>query len=276
MSVKVMTAVFERYPVGGGEMILALALADHADDDGAKVFPSIEHLMINTRQSRRTVQYQLRRMEESGWLILVNSGHGGRGQSREYRISLEWIRGGDLPGQENGAEIAPISDGKNGADFAPINPPEKGAIHDIKGASDDTKGANGDMKGCNGLHPHITTIEPSSNRHKPSKADALVLPDWLDSDAWSMWDEFRKEKSGKAWTEAAKRLSLRTLGKLHAAGQDPTAAIEQSIERGWTGLFGVKESNSVQGPSAQSGGLNRQEALEARNREIARQAALES
>lgn len=26
MSVKVMTAVFERYPVGGGEMILALAL----------------------------------------------------------------------------------------------------------------------------------------------------------------------------------------------------------------------------------------------------------
>lgn len=176
MSVKVMTAVFERYPVGGGEMILAMALADHADDDGCKVFPSIEHLMIKTRQSRRTVQYQLRRMEESGWLILVNSGHGGRGQSREYRINLDWIKGGELPGQENGAEIAPISDEKNGADFAPINSPEKGAIQDIKGASDDTKGANDDMKGCNGLHPHITTIEPSSNRHKPSKAGAWFCP----------------------------------------------------------------------------------------------------
>src|SRR5690606_38380458 len=156
MSVKVMTAVFERYPVGGGEMILALALADHADDDGTKVFPSIEHLMVKTRQSRRTVQYQLRRMEESGWLILVKNGHGGRGQSREYRISLEWIKGGELPGQENGAEIAPISEEKNGADFAPIIPAEKGATHDIKGATEDAKGANDDMKGCNGLHPHIT------------------------------------------------------------------------------------------------------------------------
>ena len=36
MSVKVMTAVFERYPVGGGEMLLALALADHASDDGTR------------------------------------------------------------------------------------------------------------------------------------------------------------------------------------------------------------------------------------------------
>ena len=37
MSVKVMTAVFERYPNGGGEMLLALALADHASDDGFMV-----------------------------------------------------------------------------------------------------------------------------------------------------------------------------------------------------------------------------------------------
>lgn len=241
MSVEVMTAVFKRYPVGGGEMILALALADHADDDGTKVFPSIDHLMTKTRQSRRTVQYQLRRMEESGWLILVNSGNGGRGQSREYRINLDWIKGGELPGQENGAEIAPISDEKNGADFAPINPPEKGAIHDIKGASDDTKGANDDMKGCNGLHPHITTIEPSSNRHKPSKAHALVLPDWLDPDDWAKWDRFRKKKSGKGWTEDAVVLNLRTLTALKDAGQDPRKVIEQSIERGWTGLFELKK-----------------------------------
>lgn len=34
MSIKVMTAVFDRYPNGGGEMLLALALADHASDDG--------------------------------------------------------------------------------------------------------------------------------------------------------------------------------------------------------------------------------------------------
>lgn len=36
MSVKVMTAVFDRYPVGGGEMLIALALADHASDAGKR------------------------------------------------------------------------------------------------------------------------------------------------------------------------------------------------------------------------------------------------
>ena len=52
-----MSMVFDCYPNGGGEMILALALADHAHDDGTSVYPSIESLMEKTRQSRRTVQY---------------------------------------------------------------------------------------------------------------------------------------------------------------------------------------------------------------------------
>ena len=51
MSVKVMTAVFERYPVGGGEMLLALALADHASDDGTRVYPSVKALAEKTRQA---------------------------------------------------------------------------------------------------------------------------------------------------------------------------------------------------------------------------------
>lgn len=103
MSVKVMTAVFERYPNGGGEMLLALA--DHASDDGTRVFPSIKALAEKTRQSERSVQYQLRRMQESGWLILVNAGNGGRSMHSEYRISLEWIKG---------AEIAPFQKGATG------------------------------------------------------------------------------------------------------------------------------------------------------------------
>lgn len=152
MSVKVMSAVFERYPVGGGEMILALALADHAEDDGSRVFPSIESLMVKTRQARRTVQYQLRRMEETGWLILVNSGNGGRNQHREYRINFDWIKGGELPDPENkGANNAPLDQEDNSAESAPFN-------DDEKGASDDTKGAIQSMKGCNRVHPHITII----------------------------------------------------------------------------------------------------------------------
>lgn len=55
-----------------------------------------------------------------------------------------------------------------------------------------------------------------------------------------MWDGFRRKKSGKGWTPEAQQLSLRTLAKLHAQGHDATAVIEQSIERGYAGLFPLK------------------------------------
>ncbi len=109
--------------------------ADHASDDGTRVFPGIKALAEKTRQSERTIQYQLRRMEESGWLILVSAGNGGRSMTSEYRISLDWIKG---------AEIAPIQ----------------------KGASDDEKGATGDKKGCKSAQERVQPVAPANNRHR--------------------------------------------------------------------------------------------------------------
>lgn len=225
--------VFDRYPNGGGEMLLALSLADFAEDDGTRVFPSIKQLADKTRQSERTVQYQLRKMEDSGWLILVNSGNGGRNQRREYVISPEWIKG---------------------ADFAPLKRVQSATE---KGATDGIKGANDDKKGCNGLHPHIPVIEPSIPTKEPSPRAKLALPDWLDAEAWGMWDRFRKKKSGSGWTEDAKRLCLKTLAKLHADGQDPVQIIEQSIERGWAGLFPLK--TNMNAGAAQHGNFAKQD-----------------
>lgn len=142
MSIKVMTAVFERYPFGGGEMLLALALADHASDDGTRVYPGVKALADKTRQSERTVQYQLRRMQESGWLILVGQGHGGRSMHAEYRISLDWIKG---------AEIAPFQ----------------------KGATDDIKGAIHDTKGCNLTQERVQPIAPANNHHRTINEPSL-------------------------------------------------------------------------------------------------------
>lgn len=145
MSIKVMNAVFERYPSGGGEMLLALALADHASDDGTRVYPSIKALAEKTRQSERSVQYQLRRMQESGWLILVNAGNGGRSMHSEYRISPDWIKG---------AEIAPLK----------------------KGATDDVKGANDSAKGCNPEQKRVQPVAPANNRHRTiNESSGIVI-----------------------------------------------------------------------------------------------------
>ena len=149
MSIKIMTAVFDRYPNGGGEMLLALALADHSSDDGSRIYPSIKHLATKTRQSERSVQYQLRRMESEGWLILVNFGNGGRNQHRQYQISPDWLKG---------AEIAPRK----------------------KGATDDTKGATDDAKGCNPQQQRVQPIAPAYNHHgiitKPSEEEESFPP----------------------------------------------------------------------------------------------------
>jgi hypothetical protein len=96
MSVRMMTLVFDRFAGNGGEMMLALALADHADDEGEHVFPSVERLARKTRQSERTVQRLLRKMELDGWLVLVSNADGGRGKTRRYRISPAWIKGDKL------------------------------------------------------------------------------------------------------------------------------------------------------------------------------------
>ncbi len=76
------------------------------------------------------------------------------------------------------------------------------------------------------------------NQKRAGRASPPVLPDWLPPEAWADWHGFRNARKG--WTAKARELSLRTLADLKAQGHDPRKVIEQSIERGWTGLFPIK------------------------------------
>ncbi|MEX3961051.1 helix-turn-helix domain-containing protein [Paraburkholderia sp. EG286B] len=246
MSIKVMDKVWDRYPEGGGELNLALKLADYADDDGTHIFPSIETMAAKTRQSERAVQYQIKRMVKRGWLILVANEGGGRGRAREYRISPEWLKGADL---------APISVGPKGEESAPNG---KGANGDAKGAIGDVKGANESAKGCKAFAPDSsgTTTEPSENRQGARQAPrialhvelrALELPDWLPAEAWLDWCEHREAKERKSdipWTRPAAKVTLKKLAKIRDGGRDVVTAIEESVFRGWTGIWEAKDETT--------------------------------
>ncbi|WP_111994448.1 helix-turn-helix domain-containing protein [Burkholderia pseudomallei] len=225
--------VFKRYPVGGGEFTLALALADYANADGTQIFPSVQTMARKSRQSRRTVQYQIRRMEKSGWLIACGRSHGGRGKTQEYRINPDWIN----------APPAAISQSAN---------------NDTKDATGDNKGANGDVKGGKSFapKPSVTVID-SSKKHQPARKStqvamyaeirAMPLPDWLSASAWAIWCAHREAKaaSGNApWLITTAEVSIHRLDELRSQGQLPAACIKEAALRGWTGLFPVKGSTA--------------------------------
>jgi hypothetical protein len=185
LSAHVTGLVFARYPEGGGEMLLALALADHCHDDGTSIWPSVALLAKKTRQSERTVQYQLRKMEASGWLQLVREEQRGRPgferarrRGREYRISPEWMAGGDPVPPQPAVQSAEETEEK-GAKIAPFSDPEKGATDDRKGCNPEQKRVQPEAeKGATAVAP-----EPSVNHQRniregrASARDPTTAPD---------------------------------------------------------------------------------------------------
>ncbi|HEC61614.1 MAG TPA: hypothetical protein ENI27_05100 [bacterium] len=58
---------------------------------------------------------------------------------------------------------------------------------------------------------------------------------------WRDWVDFRKEKK-RPLTKTSGPYNIKELLKLQKQGNDPTGVIEQSIARGYTGLFPVKDT----------------------------------
>jgi hypothetical protein len=91
MSIRAMTAVWDRAPVSGSELLLLLALADAANDD-LECWPGIRYLAHKVRVSERHIQRMLSSLEQQGLIQRIL--HGGRGryegwESNRYRLILE-------------------------------------------------------------------------------------------------------------------------------------------------------------------------------------------
>ena len=147
MSVKVMSLVWDHYPRGTGELILALALADWANDQGSSIFPSVAQMSAKTRLSERAVQYLLAKMRGCGWLQQISAGGiiGGRRRATTYRIPIELIPLGAVGRVQ---KLHPT--------------PKLPTKLSTRVQSKTDMGATGDIDGCNGLHPnhHRTIIKP--------------------------------------------------------------------------------------------------------------------
>jgi uncharacterized protein YdaU (DUF1376 family) len=86
--------------------------------------------------------------------------------------------------------------------------------------------------------PRPNNQEPRKEKNKEGQP-ALLLPEWMPSEVWEHWQQHRKAIR-KPLTVAAAELTLRNLSEMFNAGYDPVAAIELSIQNGWTGVFPPK------------------------------------
>jgi Helix-turn-helix domain len=90
MSIRVMTAVWDQTPYEGGELLVLLALADWADDQG-RCWPSVPAIAQKARLKERQVYNILQKFRADG--IIQCTPGGGRGRSTYYLINTAKIAG---------------------------------------------------------------------------------------------------------------------------------------------------------------------------------------
>ncbi|MDQ6797975.1 MAG: helix-turn-helix domain-containing protein, partial [Actinomycetota bacterium] len=84
MSVQALSWVFDYSPTTGSDRLVLLAIANHADVDGAHSFPGIDTLAREARVSRATAKRAIRGLEDHQHIDVV---HGvGRGHPNLYRV----------------------------------------------------------------------------------------------------------------------------------------------------------------------------------------------
>ena len=153
MSVRVMSLCYDARFGSANRKAVAVALADHADDKGANVYPSIARLVAKTELSERTVQRVLRELEKLG-IIVTDTVGGEKGlpkSTNEWHFDLTLLRNiadgrCQIIEAETGVMVTPIEPGPVSPETGPVS----GAI----------------------LTGVTVTPEPSINHQEPSRRRA--------------------------------------------------------------------------------------------------------
>jgi hypothetical protein len=88
-----MSAVWSDAPYEGGILLVLLALADYANDEG-ECWPRVDSIAAKARLTQRQTHNILRQLKADG-VLTVHSG-GGRGRSSHYKLNTETLKRGSL------------------------------------------------------------------------------------------------------------------------------------------------------------------------------------
>jgi hypothetical protein len=145
MSIRVMTRIWEMSEQTGTKLLLLLALADSANDDGV-CYPGVAYISRKARVPERTTQRLLHELVEEGELAIEF--RSGRGQSNNYHIltGLEEVDRARIRARvndENKKALA-VNGANNEGNLAPFTGGEKS----VNGAKNNTNGAKSELNGA--------------------------------------------------------------------------------------------------------------------------------
>ncbi len=234
MSTRIMAAVWPLQMPPTHKAVL-VSLADQSGDDGV-CWPSIRSLMERTCLSESSVHRSIAWLHQHGFLsVQRRSGHSSVFHLTPHPPATQ--------NQPTPGYLEPLPD-RNPATQTP------------KGATQTPKGATQTPSLVPHRHPTGATqtprtviepsVEPSRNHQGTVNAqararDSVDLPGWLPEEAWNDFVEHRRAIK-HPMTLRAKELAIRELERLRSAGNDPVRVIEQSIMRGYQGLFELSGS----------------------------------
>ncbi len=194
MSIMLMSRIFRMNIGGCNRKLLAVRLADFADDDGRGIYPGVERLSLETELSERTVQRILADFEKEGILICRQRASGRPGVANRYDFDLERLfacdaaaaKAGSKP--QTGDSVSPVTDAETGD-----NP--------------DERGDNGDIEGCHGdtrtvIEPPLEPLserEGASEREEGEDRKAIERAYWALVKDWPGFAGMPKEPALKDW-----------------------------------------------------------------------------
>ena len=111
-------------------------------------------------------------------------------------------------------------------------------------------------------------IRKRSPKQPKTPTEPFVVPPWIPAESWLGFEEMRVRIHAPL-TARARTLTINSLLKMKEEGEDPVACLDQSVQRGWRGVFPVKPNGNGHGSDS---GIP--ESAEAKARRQAQDAAL--
>jgi hypothetical protein len=257
VSVEAITWAFQQPVPHASAKFVLVAMANHADAD-MRCWPSSTHLCSQTAQDRKTVQTNLQRLRDWGYIVDTGERRGATKQVPVYQLKQPEngpVKGStrlpkdDVNTTENGLVLGKdlstnstglglVINGEEAQKRAVYNPetgpnfPPNRPVFPHKQAQISPE--TGPKTGHGTIRNHQGTI------NEPTRArEAIELPAWLPRDAWFNYLEMRRAKN-KAPTGPAVGMILADLSKWRDAGHDVVAVLNASTKNGWTDVYEPK------------------------------------